>query len=508
MKGSPMSATAKVLSKAQQLGKPGSSITDGWNRSWAEAKKRLDTYDPNAPNPVVASTEALGRGMAGDWHSSSQAGVEKAMAQQAKVLGQQFQSLNPFSDAKAPPGVLGKVGAAFGMLTTAEQIITAPLAMIPSPALPAVRVFDFDIGLPHGHPHPPNTPPAPPIPLPSTGPVIPIPILSGANSVLINGMPAARCGDMGLGIWCGGYFPFYEIFLGSSTVWLEGARAARLAVDVTKHCTFSNPKPADAPIGPMFGFTITASSDVMIGGLPMPSLSAKAMAFGFKALFKLFGKAFGMLKGLAGKGKPKAAGFGKLPDIRGPKRGPKARMDGDCLKAGKADFMTPDNFRAGIDLIRDMKRGKQLFVHGDDAFVKAAERDLHIIASSNTGRRALEEIRASGQKLVLGQGGPHCDPFHGWGAQKGVGSGSGSIVKYEPGKWYGPHTPPDVVLLHELGHASHASRGQMRSAEKFADAADNKRWSTPEEVQTVNGYENPYRNERGLNGRTGHDDFP
>jgi uncharacterized Zn-binding protein involved in type VI secretion len=507
-----MSATAKVLSKAEQFGKPGPSITDGWNRSWAEAKKRLDTYDPNAPNPVVASTEALGKGMAGDWHSSSQAGVEKAMAQQAKVLGQQFQSLNPFSDAKAPPGVLGKVGAAFGMLTTAEQIITAPLAMIPSPALPAVRVFDFDIGLPHGHPHPPNTPPAPPIPLPSTGPVIPIPILSGANGVLINGMPAARCGDMGLGIWCGGYFPFYEIFLGSSTVWVEGARAARLAVDVTKHCTFTNPKPAkpaDFPIGPMFGFTITASSDVMIGGLPMPSLSAKAMAFGFKALFKLFGKAFGMLKGLMGKGKAKAPGFGTLPGVRGPGRGP----GGHSLNVGKADFMTHGTaFREAVDLLQDMKKSGRLVVRGDDAFVKAAERDLHIIASSKTGRKALEEIRAAGKKVMVMEGGPHCDPLDRLGADvlpTGPNRGSPSIVRYDPNKkWPGPHCPPDVVLLHELGHASSTARGTRVHNQMFHNPADVPVWSTPEELVTVRDYENPYRWERGLNPRYGHNHYP
>jgi hypothetical protein len=225
----------------------------------------------------------------------------------------------------------------------------------------------------------------------------------------------------------------------------------------------------------------------------------------------LFGKVFGKLRGLMGKGKAPGLGYGKLPDIRGPKRGMKPRTNGDCLKVGKSDFMTPDAFRAGIDLIRDMKQAKQLVVAGDDAFVKAAERDLHILASSKTGRRALDEIRASGQKAILGEGKPQCNPFDGWGAQRtgaGRGPGTGSTVRYEPNKWYGPHTPPDVVLLHELGHASHAARGESRAAQGFADAADTKRWSTPEEVQTVNGYENPYRNERGLNGRTGHDDFP
>ena len=114
--------------------------------------------------------------------------------------------------------------------------------------------MDTDIGLPHAHSHPPNLiPPAPPVPLPSAGPVIPIPYVSGAGTVLINDMPAGRCGDIGMGIWCGGYFPMFEIFLGSSSVWIEGARAARIGVDITKHCVFSAPKPNDPPLGPMIG---------------------------------------------------------------------------------------------------------------------------------------------------------------------------------------------------------------------------------------------------------------
>jgi RHS repeat-associated protein len=143
--------------------------------------------------------------------------------------------------------------------------------------------------MPHAHAHPPNLPPPPAIPLPSTGPIIPIPILSGATRTLINGMPAGRCGDLGLGIWCGGYFPMYEVFLGSSSVWIEGARAGRLAVDITKHCILSKPG-GDAPIGAFLGMTMTASTNVLIGGVPMPSLLALAMGALMKALMKGLGK--------------------------------------------------------------------------------------------------------------------------------------------------------------------------------------------------------------------------
>jgi uncharacterized Zn-binding protein involved in type VI secretion len=176
--------------------------------------------------------------------------------------------------------------------------------LIPFPALPAIRILDMDIGLPHAHMHPPNlTPPNPvPVPLPSTGPVIPIPILSGASKVMINNMPAARCSDMGLGVWCGGYFPMYEIFLGSSNVWIEGNRAARVGVDITKHCIFTAPKPSDPPVGPMFGSTINCSPNVMIGGVPLPSLTSMAMGKMFKALFKGVGRVIGAVRKRVGKG--------------------------------------------------------------------------------------------------------------------------------------------------------------------------------------------------------------
>jgi hypothetical protein len=65
--------------------------------------------------------------------------------------------------------------------------------------------------MPHAHNHPPNlTPPNPvPVPVPGTGPVIAIPYVSGAVSTFIEGRPAARCGDMGLSLLCGGFFPMF-----------------------------------------------------------------------------------------------------------------------------------------------------------------------------------------------------------------------------------------------------------------------------------------------------------
>src|ERR1035438_6600160 len=53
--------------------------------------------------------------------------------------------------------------------------------------------------------------------------------------VLINGKPAARCGDLGLNPTCCGLPPIFQVFTGSSNVFIGGKRAAR-ALDITQHC--------------------------------------------------------------------------------------------------------------------------------------------------------------------------------------------------------------------------------------------------------------------------------
>jgi uncharacterized Zn-binding protein involved in type VI secretion len=67
------------------------------------------------------------------------------------------------------------------------------------------------------------------------GPVV----LGTCKSVLINGQPAARCGDIGLNPTCCGLPPMYEIITGSSKVFIGGARAARATIDITMHCKSS-----------------------------------------------------------------------------------------------------------------------------------------------------------------------------------------------------------------------------------------------------------------------------
>jgi uncharacterized Zn-binding protein involved in type VI secretion len=107
------------------------------------------------------------------------------------------------------------------------------------PALPAATIGSLTLGLPHFHSHPPSLiPPAPPIPLPPMGPIT----AGVCIQVLINGKPAARCGDIIMNPTCCGILPIGEIKMGSSNVFIGGARAARLT-DITWHCPVTSGSP-------------------------------------------------------------------------------------------------------------------------------------------------------------------------------------------------------------------------------------------------------------------------
>ncbi len=389
-------------------------------------------------------------------------------------------------------GVLATVGRGVQAAIGFEQRATAIFGKVPFPSLPALRTLDIDVGLPHAHNHPPNlTPPNPvPIPLPSTGPILSIPILSGATTVLINGRPAARCGDMGAGVWCGGFFPFYEIFLGSSSVWIEGARAGRLAVDVTKHCTFSSPKPSDPPKGPMVGTTVAMGSpNVLIGGMPLPSLFSMAMAQAFKLVF---------------------------------------RVGGLVLRRLTA--------RSYIQKL--IRTGRLTLSHGPPGWADDVTRDLERIARTRAGRQLLGRIQKSGRNVTI-------HPYSGWTpptpTQPSVWmphnafawshtadgvmdiptglrmAGSDAGVVHTPAFW-GNHpsggmpgaparTTSDAILFHELNHAANATEGAMRGEGTVAAHQWNRRWKDFEEYSTV-AAENGYRREMGLPQRDMYGPFP
>jgi uncharacterized Zn-binding protein involved in type VI secretion len=398
---------------------------------------------------------------------------------------------SPETPPPPPPGpamqALQAVASGVQTVIGWEQKLTAPFGMIPFPAFPALRVLDFDIGLPHAHNHPPNiTPPNPvPVPLPSTGPVIQIPFLSGASSTMINMMSAARCGDMGLGVWCGGFFPMYEVFLGSSSVWVEGARAARLGIDITKHCTFSVPKPSDPPLGPMIGTTVgVGSANVMIGGVPLPSLFSLACAQLFKALFK---------------------GAGLVM-----RRATAKSYVAKLLKSGTVE------------------------IAGAGKYVDDVGADLLKMAQSPTGRSILKRIEKSGKKVTIrpytGKGfNANAGPTSWDGvvdAATGLrGPGSDVVVQHTPGIWTnhapnGKPPPPkgtssDAILNHEMNHAANATEGKMSGQNAPGDTGPvtsseggwDKRWNNFEEYDTTHA-DNAYRRENGLPQRTDYGPLP
>ena len=402
-----------------------------------------------------------------DSYGASRAGMEKSMDQQLDSMKQMWDNM--------PPGALGKIGAGMGLLVGAEQMISSIFSMIPFPALPAVRILDMDVGLPHIHAHPPNLiPPAPPIALPSTGPIIPIPILSGANQTTINNMPAARCGDMGLGIWCGGFFPMYEVFLGSSSVWIEGARAARVFVDITKHCIFTSPRAQDPPTGPMVGFTVSSSPNVLIGGCPLPSLTAMAVGGIMKGMFRTCGSIF--------------------------------------RKA------TAKNY------VQRLLNKKVIEIVGNDPrFYKAALDDLEKIAKTRTGRKMLSDLEKNLAKnktptnvrihqLPPGNNfGDACFPDNGAAGVSpkakppGTGQGTGSAIYYDPHGWPkaagpGSKTPSDAVIFHELNHSKNLAGGNSPGHMQSSSSAWNKKNSNFEEFNTTNA-DNTYRKEQGYKQR-------
>lgn len=190
-------------------------------------------------------------------------------------------------------GVLGLVGAPQMLIDTAFASLTAPLAKLWF-SFPAVTLGAMHIGIPHGHLHPPSLiPPAPPIPLPSIG----LTLGSGSITVLLGGMPAARAGDIGIAITCGSLAPPFEIFTGSSNVFIGGARAARV-FDVTRHC---NPMGLDT-----FGKVMGAA------GVVAGAAGAIATGNGYAAAQAAADAAVLAVKLLVGKDLGVAPGWGAL----------------------------------------------------------------------------------------------------------------------------------------------------------------------------------------------------
>lgn len=172
------------------------------------------------------------------------------------VLTSLDNTIKPFREA--PPAQQGQAGVVAGVIGGALGVINAPATFIDNavdvgvnkllevtglkalfPPAPVARLgITMHIGTPHSHPHPPSFG----MPLPSLG----VAFLAGSASVLVNGLPALRAGDVGLGLTCGTFAPPFEIITGASGVYFGGSRVARIGMDLTRHCNPAEPMGAFA----------------------------------------------------------------------------------------------------------------------------------------------------------------------------------------------------------------------------------------------------------------------
>lgn len=452
-----------------------------------------------APNRYTRAAEAyaaaggFGSNRAYQRVKAMRAGGGNAVAVAARSLEKSQQMNDPQKTPDAPrPDEGGALAAiAKGMQTAIgwEQQLTAVFGNIPFPKMQALTVGDFSIGLPHAHMHPPNLipPSTVPIPMPNAGPVMKIPVLSGADHTKHGGKPASLCGDMGPSLtpWCGGYVPMFEVFFGSANVWIEGSRAARVLCDVVRHCTFTTPKPSDPPLGPMVGVSAGGVNHVGIGGVPLPSFFSMALGKAFAAVASVGGKIFRKV--------------------------------------------TAKSF---VDKL--IKKGAIQFDNAYTALERAAmESDLIKIASTRTGRRNLKRVakanKKKGFKLTF-EPSPHKGPppnseAGSWNEHTGDYEDAGYMdpatgkarygynakIRHSPLDWPAPGSkvPSDVWANHELNHAANNMEG--RSIPERTHLPDGwgrdkvnpqmqGRWRNFEEFETTH-VDNAYRRERGFKPR-------
>ncbi|NTY41638.1 RHS repeat-associated core domain-containing protein [Burkholderia diffusa] len=166
--------------------------------------------------------------------TQSESKVNTACDSLLDTAGSTYDSLKqPFS---SKGGALHHVSEAVNALASLQgapsQLLNTGIAQIPlldkMPGMPASVISAAHLGTPHAHSHPPSDG----FPLPSMGATIG----SGCLSVLIGGLPAARVQDIGIAPTCGGLTPYFNIETGSSNTFIGGMRAARMGIDMTRHC--------------------------------------------------------------------------------------------------------------------------------------------------------------------------------------------------------------------------------------------------------------------------------
>ena len=194
---------------------------------------------------------------------------------------------SPFQNAPPPEqGTLGVisngVNAALGIVAAPFQLLDTGLAMLTAgiasffPSIPAATLTAPHLAPPHAHSHPPSLiPPAPPVPLPSIGVVM----AAGCVTVMVSGLPAARAGDLGLAPTCGSLSPAFEIYTGSSQVFIGGSRAARI-FDITRHC---NPASLMTSFGKVMGGIGVAAGALGAGAAAAGGNAAQAAGMAAQA---------------------------------------------------------------------------------------------------------------------------------------------------------------------------------------------------------------------------------
>lgn len=426
----------------------------------------------------------------------------------------------PVASTTLAGGAIALQGAAAGIrwMTEVEQDFSNEInrrlnAVFRPPAFTAMLPWtSVSFGVPHAHMHPPNLTPASagvPTPFPSAGPVIPIPYLSTASTVFISGAPAVRCGDMGLAIWCGGYFPMFEVFCGSSSVWIEGMRAARAPTDVTSHCMFSSPAPTDPALGCMTGVVLTGAVRETIGGFPMPSLTSLAIAAGCQLAFSVAGRLYrrataaAYVERLVARRTIRVSGSAEYAAL--------VRRDLETIATTRSGRSQLDRIeRSGHHVtIEDLPRVRELpdgcvrrFDHNAFArpdTVKGVRWDQpgHPSMFSETGAPgggSSTTIGHSPDVWVNHNGGRSIE----WWAPDGPNGADGHVMTHH--RPPPPGTASDEILMHELTHSANFAEGRGRFHLNQGPGENgalgwNTRWKNGEEHATV-WAENGYRRER------------
>jgi uncharacterized Zn-binding protein involved in type VI secretion len=231
-----------------------------WDQTTAQLSRTVDETPPAATPALTPETGTLAEQMGGQDGvygklSSAMEGASKGwhdlvapakpapppapgheQEQQAKTIAKEIRLVQQTIGA-----VMSLIAMPKDMLDIGFANLTAPLAAL-FPSMPSATLTTLYLGTPHIHMHPPSLiPPAPPIPLPSAGPVT----LGTFVRVLINDLPAARAKDLGYAFTCGGLAPIFQIKTGSSNVFIGGHRAARTA-DICTACVTGQSRSVEA----------------------------------------------------------------------------------------------------------------------------------------------------------------------------------------------------------------------------------------------------------------------